>query len=154
MEQDDEGGAEAVGESLVFKRKMLSKAALKEEVVGGKVTEKEVVVVEEAVEEVAIEVMVEEGAVLRKVVDVIQEEEMVEVGPNKSVEEVERIPLRSPTEASTVAILPSVKRDAEVEKGPPCKECVASKKPRLGRYSTDVGMAAHSRKHSRQVRFC
>jgi hypothetical protein len=81
---------------------------------------------------------------------VIQEEEIVEVGSNKSVEEVDRIPLRSPKEASTVSVLPSVKRDVEVEKGPSCKACVASKKSRLGRYSTDVGMAAHSRKHSRQ----
>jgi len=94
--------------------------------------------------------IMEDDVVLREVVDVIQEEEIVEVGANKSVEEVERILLRSPKEASTVAVFPRVKRDAEVEKGPPCKECVASKKPRLGRYSTDVGMAAHSRKHSRQ----
>ena len=135
--------------------------ALEEEVARERVVEKEVVPVEETVEEVvvveeernlAVNTM-EEGAVLREVVGVIQEEENVEVGANKSVEEVERIPLRSPKEASTVPVLSSVKRDTEVEQGPPCKDCVASKKPRLGRSSTDVGMAAHSRKHSRQVHF-
>ena len=114
------------------------------------VAEKDVVELEERV--LAVNTM-KEGAVFREVVeDVIQEEGIVEVGANKSVEEVDRIPLRSPKEAATVAVFPRVKRDAEVEMGPSCKTCVASKKSRLGRYSTDVGMAAHSRKHSRQVR--
>ena len=129
------------------------------------------VVVEEVEERVLVVDTMEEGAIFPEVVgDAIQEEEIiVEVEVNKSVEEVERIPLRSPKEASTVAVLPNVKKDVEVEKGPPCKVffleflkhlfysckvCVASKKPSLGRYSTDVGMAAHSRKHSRQVCFC
>ena len=117
-------------------------------------TVKEVVAEKDVVEERVLAVnTMKEGAVFREVVeDVIQEEGTVEVGANKSVEEVDRIPLRSPKEAATVAVFPRVKRDAEVEKGPSCKTCVASKKSRLGRYSTDVGMAAHSRKHSRQVR--
>ena len=146
VEQQSVSGERTEKERSVVK----SKAPREEEVVRNRVMEKDVVV--EEVEERVLE----DGAVFPEVVgDAFQEEEIiVEVGVNESVEEVERIPLRTPKEASTVVVFPSVKKDVEVEKGPSCKVCVTSKKRSLGRYSTDVGMAAHSRKHSRQVCFC
>ena len=144
-------------ESLEVRSKMQEKGVVAEKNVAeekGVVTEKrggveeKRGVVEEVEERVLVVNTTKEGAIFR---GIVQEDEVVEVGSDKSVEEVDRIPLRSPKEAATVAVFPSVKRELEVEKGPSCKVCVASKKPRLGRYSTDVGMAAHSRKHSRQV---
>ena len=138
-------------ESLEVRSKMQEKGVVAEKSVAeekGVVTEKRGVV-EEVEERVLVVNTTKEGAIFR---GIVQEDEVVEVGSDKSVEEVDRIPLRSPKEAATVAVFPSVKRELEVEKGPSCKVCVASKKPRLGRCSTDVGMAAHSRKHSRQVR--
>ena len=139
-------------ESLEVRSKMQEKGVVAEKnVVAEKIVVAEKNVAEkrgEVEERVLVVNTIKEGAIFR---GVVQEDEVVEVGSDNSVEEVDRIPLRSPKEAATVAVFPSVKRELEVEKGPSCKVCVASKKPRLGRYSTDVGMAAHSRKHSRQV---